>query len=102
VAKVVDSRGAGFDSSTSAVAGANFERDSPTPDATCSLMTFSDSDSFIVTVFLNVHTGTFRKREMLVFLGSSTVVDSQYNNKNMKYKHFCKYIYIYIIFLHCK
>jgi len=29
----------------------------------------------LLSVFLNVH--TFRKREMLVFLGSSTVVDSQ-------------------------
>jgi len=33
----------------------------------------ADSDSFIVTVFLNVH--TFRKCEMLIFLGSSTVID---------------------------
>jgi len=32
----------------------------------------SDSDYFIVTVFKMY---TFRKREMLIFLGSSTVID---------------------------
>jgi len=41
----------------------------------------SDSDSFIVSYFKCT---TFRKREMLFFLGSSTVVESQHDNKMQK------------------